>query len=661
MHNSKKQWIFLMILISFSVITFAANQFIKTIYDLNIYEYIKYSQDFSTEETEYLDENGALYYCTDNNAPPFSFQDKYTGRYKGFILDYVSALSIELNTQIEFVPKIWEEAVQSVMSGESDMIELFKSKEREEYLSFTKSIYKLRAIVITRSDNNEITNISDINGRKVAIEAGDYAVGYTEKNIPDAEIITTVDYLEAINKLLSGEVDAIIGDEPIIIYFMGDLSIEDRISILSEPLYELDICIGVTKSKPELVNILNKAILDLKKSDFAPKIQQKWFGLSTPVHKDRLNAQVMFLLIIVLLFLAAIAGWISIWTYFLKKQVKKRTIELTKSKNDLQLTFDALSDFLIVLDKDGRIENINKSFTDMLHKSKYDLIGSSYNNIPLLDTINIKLINKVSETVFNGRHYNYYITVLESKKNRLLISIEDNTNEILSRTQLLQQNKMIAIGQLASGLAHEIRNPLGIIRNYSYVLKSRMPYRDELMDKALTSIESAVLRASKMVENLLNFSRKNDDIKCIPLKKTINDIISLEKESITAKNVHITVICDDSIEFYTRLESLTHIILNLLSNGIDAVSYGGTITISCSTCKNYLYIIFKDDGQGIEKHNLEHIFNPFFTTKNVGNGTGLGLFIVYNELSKINGEINVESRAGEGTEFKLKFKLEEKK
>ncbi|WMJ76200.1 MULTISPECIES: transporter substrate-binding domain-containing protein [unclassified Sedimentibacter] len=660
MHNSKKQWIFLMILISSSVITFAVNQFIKTVYDLNIYEYIKYSQDFSTEETEYLDEKGVLYYCTDNNAPPFSFQDKYTGRYKGFILDYVSALSIELNTQIEFVPKIWEEAVQSVVSGESDMIELFKSKEREEYLSFTKSIYKLRAIVITRSDNNEITNISDINGHKIAIEAGDYAASYTANNMPDAEIITTVDYLEAINKLLRGEVDAIIGDEPIIIYFMGDLSIEDKINILSEPLYELDICIGVTKSKPELVNILNKAILDLKKSDFAPKIQQKWFGLSTPVHKDRLNAQVMFLLIIVLLFLAAIAGWISIWTYFLKKQVKKRTIELTKSKNDLQLTFDALSDFLIVLDKYGRIEYINKSFTDMLHKNKYDLIGCSYNNIPLLDTIDIKLINKVSETVFNGRHYNYYITVLESEKNRLLISIEDNTNEIISRTQLLQQNKMIAVGQLASGLAHEIRNPLGIIRNYSYVLKSRMPYRDELMDKALTSIESAVLRASKMVENLLNFSRKNDDIKCIPLKKTINDIIALEKESITAKNVNVTVICDDSIEFYTRLESLTHIILNLLSNGIDAVSYGGTITISCSTCRNYLYIIFKDDGQGIEKHNLEHIFNPFFTTKNVGNGTGLGLFIVYNELSKINGEISVESRAGEGTEFKLKFKLEEK-
>ncbi len=74
-----------------------------------------------------------------------------------------------------------------------------------------------------------------------------------------------------------------------------------------------------------------------------------------------------------------------------------------------------------------------------------------------------------------------------------------------------------------------------------------------------------------------------------------------------------------------------------------------------------LYIDFKDTGEGIEAHNLDHIFNPFFTTKKAGKGTGLGLFIVYNELQKISGEITVQSNIGKGTEFKIKIKLKDDK
>jgi len=163
-----------------------------------------------------------------------------------------------------------------------------------------------------------------------------------------------------------------------------------------------------------------------------------------------------------------------------------------------------------------------------------------------------------------------------------------------------------------------------------------------------------------MVENLLNFSRTGDnEFKPISLEDTIKDIISLEKKSITDKEINIIVNCGEEIEFYTKIESFTHIMLNLLSNAIDAVSHGGNITIDCRMDDGYLYIDFTDTGDGIEAHNLEHIFNPFFTTKKAGKGTGLGLYIVYNELQKINGEINVESKPGEGTAFKLKFKLKD--
>lgn len=656
-----REWVLLLVLLFVAVLALWVNQFTYTVYDLNLYEYFKYSQSLSEAETDYLRKKEILYYTSDNNAPPFTFQDKNTGLYKGFIIDYASALSIELNTEIKFIPRVWEEAVQSVVDGRADMIELYPSEDRKKYLNFTESIYELRAIILTRNNQETIENVNDLKNHRVAIEAGDYANEYIKNHMQDVEVINTVDYLESVNLLLNNEVDAIIGDEPILVYFTGDLGIEDEVNILDDPLYEMDICIGVNKSDPILTNILNKGILDLKKTDFSAKIQQKWFGLSEPVHKDKINAQIMFLLIIVLTLLAITAAGISVWTYFLKRQVEKQTEELSESKNDLQLTFDAISDFLIVIDENGKIENVNKSFLDWLQKNKDDVVNEFYRSVPLLDEIRIDSAEDSNEAVYKGRHYNYYITNLEYGNKRMLLSIEDNTNEIISSRQMLQHNKMIAVGQLAAGLAHEIRNPLGIIRNYAYVLKNKLRNSDEVIDKSIFSIESSVLRASKMVENLLNFSRSNTEFSCVFLKEAIKDIAALEKKAIDEKQVTLNINCENTLEFCTKIESLTHVILNLLTNAVDSVSMGGTIDIDCYVLNHYLHIDFKDDGSGIEEQNLEHIFNPFFTTKKAGKGTGLGLYIVYNELQKINGEIEVKSKVNEGSEFKMKFKIKEEK
>lgn len=658
---NNKTWIYILFFLFISVLVLAINQYTYSLYDLNIYEYIKYSKDFTHEERGYLEKKHTIYYTSDSNAPPFSFQDKYTGIYKGFVLDYASALSIELNTEIEFIPRMWEEAIQSVISGESDMIELYPSEDRRKYLLFTKGIYKLRSIIMTRSDYTDIKHDNHLKGHKIAVESGDYANEYIMNNIPDVEIINTSDYLEAVDMLLNGEVDAVVGDEPILIYFMGDLSIENRVTISETPLYELDICFGINKSDPILESVLNKGILDLKKNDFASKIQRKWFGISAPVHKDKMTAQTMFAIIIIFIIMVIIVSTVSVWTYTLKKKVVKRTNELSESRNDLQLTFDALSSFLILINETGRIENLNKAFADWIQKDKRDVLGKDYKSMPLLDSISINDEKTSKQITFMGRYYNYYITPLEYEKNRLLISIEDNTNEIISSTQMLQHNKMIAVGQLAAGFAHEIRNPLGIIRNYCYVLKNKLIYTEPLIEKSISSIESSVLRAGKMIERLLDFSRSGkNECKNINLKDAIRDIVLLDN-SVYDKDVDLKIICDDNIEVYTNLESLTHIMLNLLSNATDAVGEKGSIIINCYEESKYVCIDIKDNGYGIDEYSLKHIFNPFFTTKQPGKGTGLGLYIVYNELQKIGGEITVESKINEGTEFKLKLKQKDDK
>lgn len=652
----------ILLLVSCSFI-FLADQFTSNTYDLSLIEYFKYSADITEQEREYLKQKNVIYHASDKNAPPFTFKDVKNDQYKGLVIDYLSALSIELEVEMEFIPKVWEEALSSVISGETDMTELIPSQERSQYFAFSESIYTFRSIIMIKDENYKIFTPKDLTGKRVAIQSGDYAVEYLKENIPGVEIVSTSDVFESLQLLINGDVDAVVGDEPVVVYFTGQLGIEDDVEILNPPLYERDICLGVKKSDSQLLTILNKGILNLKQKDFVQKIQQKWLGLSEPILNNRMSADVMVFFMTIIVVFAILFIIVILWSYTLNSEVKKRTHELLRSRNDLQMTFDAMSDFIAVVSEEGTIENVNNSFCQWLKKDRDEIIGNNLKMFPIIDKASINVRDKLNiETTFNGRHYVLYITPLKYDDKRDLIVIEDDTDKIITQQQMLQQNKMIAVGQLAAGIAHEIRNPLGLIRNYSYVLKSKLHVqdRDPLIDKSLNIIESSVLRAVKMVDRLLNFSRINDrEWKNTNLFESLNEIIAFECKRISEKNIEVKINCDENLMFLTNMETLTHIVLNLLSNAIDAVSSGGKITINCSKDLKYLYINVTDTGEGISNADIEHIFNPFFTTKSAGKGTGLGLYIVYNEIQKINGDISVESQVGIGTTFKLRFSLKE--
>jgi len=657
MSNSNKK-IFLIITI-FTVITFltAANLYIENTYDLSLYEYIEYSIPITNEEVNYLLEKETLYFSSDKNAPPFAYIDNKNGQYKGFVLDYVSALSIELGVDIMFVPQTWENVIDSVISGDADMCDVFSSEERMKNLLFSEPIYRLHAIVMADKSSDDIVNADDLSGHTVAIPAGDYAVEYISKNIPNVEIVETPDLLDSIIAFQDGKVDVVVGDEPVLIHFVDEMGIKDDVKIMDSVLYDREVSIGVNKSDILLVNILNKGILNLKKTNFVEKIQQKWFGISAPILKYKVPEKFMLFSLILITALLLIFVGMGLWSYTLKIEVRKRTDDLNRSRNNLQITVDALSSFLVCIDENGCIVNVNKSFCYYLKKENEAVEGTNYKEIPIFNYIDIiQSIQRENEFMFEGRYYLYSISEIEYEDYKYLIVIEDITDKKLSQQQILQQNKMIALGQLAAGVAHEIRNPIGLIQNYCYVLKTYIFDKDPVAENSIDVIESSVQRVDKIVDNLLNFSHiENNKLTYINLKESILNIISLENKLILRKNIEVSINCNYDIKFFTKQESLNQIILNLLSNSIDSMHCSGKISIDCKIDNEFLLIDFKDTGTGISPENLERIFNPFFTTKKVGHGTGLGLYIVYNEVHKINGEIQVDSELGHGTTFKMKF------
>jgi len=180
------------------------------------------------------------------------------------------------------------------------------------------------------------------------------------------------------------------------------------------------------------------------------------------------------------------------------------------------------------------------------------------------------------------------------------------------------------------------------------------PEDTEYRHTALTAIESSVTRASKIIENLLKHSRLTDDQRDrIHLRPFLEEILCLFGRQLKEQNVRMELLCDESLTIISNSASLWHGILNLIQNALDAMPRGGNLKIAVLAGSEGITIRLCDTGIGISPENLDRIFNPFFTTKAIGQGTGLGLYVAYSEIQKAGGTIEVTTEPGKGTCFNL--------
>jgi len=249
------------------------------------------------------------------------------------------------------------------------------------------------------------------------------------------------------------------------------------------------------------------------------------------------------------------------------------------------------------------------------------------------------------------------------------IKILENTIKELDETEslLIQSEKMAAVGQLASGIAHEIRNPLATILMGMDSLNLSLNEDNDEEKKSIGMIKESVIRANNIIVDLLQFSRTSK-LQTHPVKvcKIMDDVVSLIKNRAFLNNVQINRnYKDEDIAIEADANMLQQAFFNLCINAIEAMPKGGQLTLNIYRAGNlkdrqeYAVIEVIDTGVGVPEEILLKIFNPFFTTKEPGKGTGLGLSIVHMIIERHKGTINVESRLNRGTKFTVRLPVKE--
>jgi two-component system NtrC family sensor kinase len=227
-------------------------------------------------------------------------------------------------------------------------------------------------------------------------------------------------------------------------------------------------------------------------------------------------------------------------------------------------------------------------------------------------------------------------------------------------------SKLASIGRLASGVAHEINNPLAIINEKAGLMKDilessgNLQQNKEKFFQLINSIFESVNRCRTITHRLLGFSRRMDiSHDLIDLNDTIKEVIGFLDKEILYRNINLKMNLKEGLpKVETDKGHVQQVFLNIINNAIDAVDEGGLIEVSTDVKEKIIKVSIRDDGIGIPKDKLKHIFEPFYTTKEKGKGTGLGLSISYGIIQKLGGTIHVESELYKGTIFTIELPLE---
>ncbi|HXE97683.1 MAG TPA: ATP-binding protein [Dongiaceae bacterium] len=363
-------------------------------------------------------------------------------------------------------------------------------------------------------------------------------------------------------------------------------------------------------------------------------------------------------------------------------ELEAANLGLRSKSSEFQALFDSISDGVIVYDNRGMVQHRNHVCPHYFPQqtlpgcSCRELFHPEHESSPNDCPVERALAGEQTEISFSSqlpegkaRYFDITATPIEDSKgehNRALLFLRDVTEKRLQELQLMQAEKLSSIGVLAAGVAHEINNPLSSVAGYAEALLRR--FKDELslvddprfevFPKYLEVIIRESYRCKGIIDCLLSFSRKSDgSVSNVNINDVLNEVLELVRYKSRYEKIEIlTNFQSDLPDVIGDPAGLRQVCMNLLINAHQAIEGAGLVEITTKvTDQSMVMFQIRDSGCGISKDAIDQIWDPFFTTKNVGHGLGLGLAVTYNIIKRLGGDISVESQVGRGSKFTVRM------
>ncbi|HET6889704.1 MAG TPA: ATP-binding protein [Pyrinomonadaceae bacterium] len=375
--------------------------------------------------------------------------------------------------------------------------------------------------------------------------------------------------------------------------------------------------------------------------------------------------------------LRTVSGYVAvaIENSLLYQEQQERAAELKLLKEFNESIIESINVGLLAVDLNGKVTRLNSALEQILDLRRDKAVGKYVEDLfseDFADTLkqvlgedrwqlkDIRNIYKIHTATLAGRSLVLNIAIaplhyLQEQPGALVV-VEDVTSKVTLEEQLQQREKLSSIGLLAAGVAHEVNTPLTGVSSYTQMLLGMLPDTDP-KHALLQKVRNQAERATNIVNNLLNFSRTGSatEFSDIDIHRVLDDTLQLLEPQLRRNQIEIVKNYDlDSPKVIGNSGKLQQVFTNLLLNARDSIPEGGRITIgTMATDDDSLIVEVSDTGIGIAPENVAKIYDPFYTTKGVGRGTGLGLAVSYGIVQEHSGHISVDSVPGRGTTFRI--------
>jgi PAS domain S-box-containing protein len=358
----------------------------------------------------------------------------------------------------------------------------------------------------------------------------------------------------------------------------------------------------------------------------------------------------------------------------LYQSLREKADELQQLTEYNENILESMDSGILVLDLEGRIARWNRALERLYGQRRQQVLGRRLDQVfpaSFLEALRGSLVlgppdegeiahlYKVHLETADGRGLMVNVAAApfhlgSGERGGTLLIFDDVTVRVRLEEQLQHSEKMASIGLLAAGVAHEVNTPLAGISSYTQMLREQVASEDPRAG-LLEKIEKQTFRAAKIINNLLNFSRSGTaELETLDLNKVVLDVLSLMEHQLHNGSIKVRKELAERLPAVRGNENrMQQVFFNLLLNARDAMHRGGWLTLATNADDDAVAVEVRDTGDGIKREHIKRIYDPFFTTKGIGRGTGLGLSVSYGIVQEHGGSIVVESSPGQGTTFRV--------